>query len=302
MQKIKIRLPATLTDFGPGFRSLGLAIGLYAQVEIAPREDEQLVVETEGAGAGHYALGLRHPVVLAMSQVFQRMEQAPLGITVRVKNDIPLNSGLGAESTFMTAGVVGANNLMGTPYSRSELVTLAAEISGRPDRAITTILGGLTASLIEEDGLHYRSLPLEAFKLILAVPEIEGYEAPQLDDEINTKHALTNMQRLPLLLEAFRQGDVRLLARMLDDALLGERMIQALKGYRHVAEVARLAGAIGVTSSGGGPAMVFLTERDHARIAEVIETAFGNLEIPVHVFVLPLDTQGIVISMMQTRI
>ncbi|MDQ7035448.1 MAG: hypothetical protein Q9P01_11600 [Anaerolineae bacterium] len=79
MQKIKIRLAATLTDFSPGLRSLGLAISLYTHVEMIPRDDDQLIVETEGKGAGYYALGLRHPVVLGMIRVFQRLERTLLG-------------------------------------------------------------------------------------------------------------------------------------------------------------------------------------------------------------------------------
>ena len=113
MQKIKIRLPATLTDFSPGLRSLGLAISLYTQVELIPRHDDKLIVESEGDGAGHYTLSLQHPVVLGMIRVFQRLECAPLGITIRVQNAIPLNSGLGAEDALMAAGVVGASNLLG---------------------------------------------------------------------------------------------------------------------------------------------------------------------------------------------
>ncbi len=301
MQKIKIRLPATLTDFGPTYHNLGLAISLYAHVEIAPREDDRLIVDTEGQGAGQYALGLRHPVVLGMMRFFQRIEEAPLGITVRVRNEIPLNSGLGAEVAFVTAGIIGANNLMNNRYTREELVELAAEISDEPVSAITAILGGLTTYVRKDDVLHYCSLPLTSFKVIVAVPRIEGYKVPILAETLPQNRVLDSLSRLPLLQEALRLGDVGMLAELVDANLLRDAIQQRLSGYRHVAEVARLAGTAAVTTSGGGPAMIFLTERNHDRIAEVIETAFGNLDIPAEVFVVPLDTQGIVISMMQTR-
>lgn len=301
MQKIKIRLPATLTDFGPVYHNMGLAVGLYTHVEIAPREDARLIVDTEGRGAGQYALGLRHPVVLGMMRFFQRIERAPVGITVRVKNEIPLNSGLGAEVAFITAGVIGANNLMGNIYNRTELVELAADISGEPASAITAILGGLTTYVRKEELLHYCSLPLTSFKLLIAVPQVEGYQQPKLEDNLPRSRVLESLSRIPLLQEALRLGDIRLLSELVDVNLLRESIQQRISGFRHVAEVARLAGTLAVTTSGGGPAMIFLTEERHDRIAEVIETAFGNLDIPAEVFVVPLDTQGIVISMMQTR-
>lgn len=300
MQKVKIRLPATLTDFGAAFQNLGLAIALYTHVDISPRIDEQLIVETSGEGAGQYAIGLRHPVVLAMMRVFQQLELAPPGIQIRILNDIPLASGLGAETAFMVAGVIAANNLMGNRFNRKEMIELAAQVSGQPDNAITAILGGLTASLQSEEGLIYRTLPLQPFKLIVAIPSVSNYQSPALADRITAADTLQTLKRLPLMLEALREGNIRLLAQVFSTGLLRADIMGRIPGYAHVAEVARLAGALAVTTSGGGPAMIFLAEKGHDRIAEVIETAFKNVAAPAKIYVLPMDTQGVVMSMMQT--
>lgn len=300
MQKIKIRLPATLTDFSPGLRSLGLAISLYTQVELIPRDDDKLIVETEGEGAGHYALSLRHPVVLGMIRMFQRLECAPSGITVRVQNAIPLNSGLGAEAAFMAAGVVGASNLLGGAMSRNDLTDMVAQVSPRPDAAVTSMLGGLTSSARLSDRVIYNSLPVKSFKIVLAVPLQDDYQPPLYTRAVPVGAALSNMQRIPTVLEALRDGNLRLLAQVLDDKLIAEAIQQRISGFAHVAEMARLAGALGITTSGGGPAMVFFAQKHHDEIAEAVETAFANIGTPALVRVLPLDTQGIVMSMTRT--
>jgi homoserine kinase len=300
MQKIKIRLPATLTDFGVGIGNLGLALGLYTQIEMSPRTDDKLLVEPYGEGAGEYALGLRHPTVLGMMRIFQRLENAPLGVHVKISNDIPLNSGLGAETAFMVAGVLGANNLMGNRYNRDELIQLSAKISKHPHNAITTMLGGLTSHIQTDDKLLYKSLPFTAFKVIVAMPRLDNYAPPVLPERFSSADTLHNLQRLPLFLNALREGDLRLLAQTFDDKLMANDTQRRIGGFAHVAEVARLAGALSVTTSGGGTAMIFLAQRNHDRIAEVIETAFGNLQISARVLVLPLDTQGVIISMMQS--
>lgn len=301
MQKIKIRLPATLTDFGVGIGHFGLAIGLYTQVELSPRDDERLVVEPYGEGAGEFALALRHPVVLAMMRLFQREERAPLGITLKIHNDIPLNVGLGAEVAFTVAGVLGANNLLGNLYRREELVRLACNISQRPANAITAMLGGLTCyTLTSAEELRYHNLDLTAFKVILAVPKLENYAPPPYPISAPMPAVLQTLSRLPFFLHAFKQGDPRLLAETLDDPLYTNIVSKGIAGFAHVSEVARLAGALGVMTSGGGTAMVFLAHRAHDRIAEVVEAAFKNLDISARVQVVPLDTQGVVISMMQS--
>lgn len=300
MQKIKIRLPATLTSFGPGVDSLGLALSLYTHIEVSARDDEQLIVETSGEGAGHYAIGLRHPVVLAATRVFQHMERAPSGITIRIDNQIPLNSGLGAEAAFMVAGVIAGNNLMGNPFNRKELIEFAAKVSPEPDSAITSMLGGLTATLINDDEVIYRNLELQPFQVIVAIPDTSDYKAADLPDQVSLEQAISNITRLPLFIEAMRHGDLQLLSKAISDQIHAKAIAKNISGYAHVVEVARLAGTLGATTSGTGPAIVFLADKRLPEIASVIERAFKNLQIEARVMVLSTDSQGIVISMMQS--
>ncbi|MGB1286902.1 MAG: homoserine kinase [Aggregatilineales bacterium] len=300
MQKVRVRLPATLTNFGVSVRGVGLAIGLYVQVDVRPRKDDKLIIEPSGEGAGIYAIGLCHPVVLAMMRVFQRLERAPSGMTIRIQNDIPLYSGLGAEDAFALAGVIAANNLMQMPFSQDELLQIAVGITGRPERIAAAMPGGLAVSYCDDTGMISKSLPVQPFKLIVAVPRLDNYAIPILPDDLPAEATLQTMTRLPFLLEALREGDLQMLSKMFPNPLLDDVYQEQIPGYAHIAEVARLAGAIGMTVSGGGTAMVFLTERQHNRLAEVIENAFRNLDIPARVMIVPVDTQGIVISMMQS--
>lgn len=302
MQKIKVRLPASLTDFGPSLRSLGLAISLYTQVEFTPRDDDQLIVETEGDAAEYYPLDLQHPVVLGMMRIFQQVEQALAGITVRVQNDIPLDSGFDVKTVFMAAGMVGANNMLGGVYNHREVIDLAAQICPRPDCAITSLIGGLTAYARHAHGITYRTLPLTPFKIVLAVPETTDFNPPPYPQHVPLRATVYNMQRLPLLLDALREGDFKLMAQMLDDKLMANALTQRINGFTQVAEAARNAGALAITTCGSGPALAFFAERDHASIARAVETTFAEMEIPARVMVLPLDTQGVVLSMMQTSL
>jgi len=300
VQKIKIRLPATLTSFGPGIDSLGLALSLYTHVEVSAREDERLVVETSGEGAGHYPIGLRHPVVLAATRVFQHLEKAPSGITIRIDNQIPLNSGLGAEAAFTVAGVIAGNNLMGNPFNRKELIEFAARVSPEPNSAITSMLGGLTATLVNDEQVIYRNLELQQFQVIVAIPDTSGYEPPDLPDQVTIEQAIFNIARMPLFVEAMRDGDMHLLSTAINDQIHAATIAKNIMGYAHVVEVARLAGTLGATTSGSGPAIVFLADKRLPEIAAVVERAFKNLEIQARVMVLSTDSQGIVISMMQS--
>ena len=300
MQKIKIRLPATLTNFGPSLDSLGLALGLHTHVELSPRSDNQLIVETEGEGAGQYALGLRHPVVLGMSRFFQHIETTQLGIHIKIKNEIPIHCGLGAETAFMVAGIIGANNLAESLYTREQLIRLSAKLVPHQDGAIASFIGGLATSIQVEDNIIYRALPITPFRLILAIPEIGKFKIDPPPNLVAMKDMQHNLRGTAMLQQALAEGDLELLAQTLNDPI-DQPLIQAgISGFLHVAEVARLAGALGVTTTGRGSTMVFFANDDLPHLVEVIEQAFQNLDMAVQVLTVPVDTQGVVISIMQS--
>ncbi len=304
MYKVKITLPATITNLGPGLNSLGLAIGLYTTVEISRRNDDALIVETEGEGAGQYGMGLRHPVALAMMRVFQKQERAVLGLNVRISNHIPLNSGLGAEAAFWVAGVIGANNMLGAVYTRAQIIEIAAQVSGLPHQTVTSMMGGLTTSILNGEALIYRALPTSGLQLIVALPELEKYAssvAKVKPERVPMVDALHNLSRLPLLLEGLRTGDLKLIAQVMDDKLHVPYLKSHIAGYDHVTEMARRAGAIAVTLSGDGPAVIAFAEHDHKTIATVMELAFENSGVKAHAWILPIDTQGVVISVAGTN-
>jgi homoserine kinase len=300
MQKIKIRLPATITNLGPGLNSLGLALGLYTTVEVSGRNDERLNIELAGEGTGNHVSPLRHPVILAMGRFFQRMERAVLGINIKVNNQIPLNSGLGAEAALTVAGVLGANNLMGNLCRRDELLQIAARIT-EPDGVVASLLGGLAAGVLDDDGsLMYQGLPVAGMEMVVVLPELDNFMPPVLPEQIVRRDALYNLARVPLLVDALRRGDLRMLARVLGDRVYMPRLSAQIPGYGHVVEIARRSGALAVTCCGDGPALLVVAEVDHEKLAEDMVLAFASAGVKARSWVLPVDTQGVVISAVQS--
>jgi homoserine kinase len=299
VHKIKIRLPATVTNIGPSLQGLGLAVALHTTVEISGRDDDQLIMEISGEGADAHDMPLRHPVLVAMSRFFQAIEQTRLGINIRVHNQIPLNSGLGAEAAFTVAGLLGANDLMGGLYDRLDLLQIAATID-RPDALAASLLGGLVAAHAGESNFYSRRLPVEPFKLVIVVPELDGYQRPSLPGTVPMQSMLGHLARIPLVTEALRTGDLKTLVQLLDETLYKPYVTERISGYGHVAEMARRRGALAVLPCGAGPALVALATSDHDRIADEMRLAFQSVGVTARTWVLPVDTQGVVISIAQS--
>jgi homoserine kinase len=161
------------------------------------------------------------------------------------------------------------------------------------------MIGGLTTSIMDGEALIYRALPTSGLQVIVALPELDRYAssvAKVKPERVPLADAVHNLSRVPLLVEALRAGDVQLIGQILDDRLHVPYLKPHIAGYDHVAEMARRAGATAVTLSGDGPAVIAFAEHDHKTIATVMELAFENSGVTAHVYILPIDTQGVVIS------
>jgi len=302
MRRIKIILPATITDLGPALGGLGLAVGLYTTVEISERSDDNLHVETEGEDAGRYSVGLRHPVVLGLTRIFQRLEETVLGLNVRISNQIPHSAGLGVETIYMVAGIVGANNLLGTPFNRAQILEICAQETHRPDQVTAAILGGLTTAVLDDDRLIYRSLPVETFQLVVVAPDLEDFAKvlrESIPERVLLRDAVANLARVPLLLDALRSGDVRLLNDVSEDHLYAPQVRARAAGFAGAAEAARRVGAQAVLMARGGILIAF-AEREQRRIGEAMQAALQSTGSTARYWVLPIDRQGIVVSAAQT--
>jgi homoserine kinase len=299
MHKIKIRLPATVGSLGPGVNCLTMAIGLYATVEISARADDQITLEASGEKIDRLDTPLRHPVILGMARFFQQMERAVLGYNVRVDNQIPLGGGLGAEEALMMAGVLGANYLLDSPHKRDDLLAIGARVS-RAESVVAAMLGGLAVVFTERDRLIYRPLAIKAGQIVLALPKISRYSPPAPTERVRLEDALANLARMPLLIEALREGNLKMLGEALEDRLHKPRIAPSITGYGHVEEMARRSGAQAVTLVGNGPALLAFTESRPERVAEAMRSAFESAGVTARTWVLPVDTQGVVISAAQS--
>ena len=140
-------VPATSANLGPGFDSLGLALGLHDEVE-ARVLPSGLSVDVSGEGAADVAdAGEKHLVVRAMRAAFDDLGVGqPSGLALRCVNRIPHGRGLGSSAAAIVAGVLAARALAGASVGPDDALPLASELEGHPDNVAPCLYGGLTIS------------------------------------------------------------------------------------------------------------------------------------------------------------
>ncbi len=143
---VRVHVPATSANLGPGFDALGLALGLGDDVVAAARGDG-LRIEVEGEGAGEVPLDERHLVARVLLATLRRLGAEPTGLHLRCTNRIPHARGLGSSAAAIVAGLLAARALVDDGPERlpdGDLLELAAAEEGHPDNVAACLLGGLT--------------------------------------------------------------------------------------------------------------------------------------------------------------
>lgn len=147
-QKVTVKVPASSANLGPGFDTLGLALGLHdtVEVEVIP---QGLEVEVFGEGEGELPLDGSHLVVKAIRAGLKAADVEAPGLRVVCHNNIPQSRGLGSSAAAAVAGVAAANGLAGFPLDDAQVVQLSSAFEGHPDNAAASVLGGAVVSWTE---------------------------------------------------------------------------------------------------------------------------------------------------------
>ncbi|MBV9313734.1 MAG: homoserine kinase [Pseudonocardia sp.] len=143
-REVLVRVSASSANLGPGFDTLGLALGLHDEIE-ASVADDGLVVEVSGEGTGTVPLDERHLVVRAVRAACRAFGASLPGLRLRCRNRIPHGRGLGSSAAASVGGAVVAAALLGRDIAeeRSVLLQVAADLEGHADNAAASLFGGL---------------------------------------------------------------------------------------------------------------------------------------------------------------
>ena len=178
--KATVTVPGSSANLGPGFDTLGLAVGIYDTVEVEVT-DSGLEVEIFGEGADDLPRDNSHLVVKAIRSGLKAADVEAPGLRVVCHNTIPQSRGLGSSAAAAVAGVVAANTLAGSPLSTDEVVQLSSEFEGHPDNAGASVLGGGVVSWTEipVDGSkpQYRAVRIPVEESIKAIALVPNFHA-----------------------------------------------------------------------------------------------------------------------------
>ncbi|WP_091254325.1 homoserine kinase [Micromonospora matsumotoense] len=261
---VRVRVPATSANLGPGFDALGLALALHDDVAAEVTSADVRVVVT-GEGAGELPQDDRHLLVVAMRAAFDLLGGQPPGLALECVNRIPQARGLGSSSAAIVAGVLLARGLVTGGAQRLDddaVLRLAAEIEGHPDNVAPCLRGGFTIAWTEPGGGRAVSLPVAAgVRPTVFVPGERGLTATAraaLPSTVPHGDAALNAGRSALLVHALTAEPALLLPATVD-RLHQDYRAPGMPQTAALVSALRAAGVAAVVS-GAGPTVLAFTE------------------------------------------
>lgn len=296
---VKIRVPGTTANCGPGFDAVGIACTIYNDLELTLSDQGGISLEVAGEGAGAIPADASNVVVKAIQMVLTKTGYPANGIKLNMVNNIPLARGLGSSAAAIVGGLVAANELTGNRLTKEEILDMATAIEGHPDNVAPAIFGGITVSIMDSGTAKYlRFLPPKNFSMVAVIPEFNlSTKAARkvLPDSVPFADAVFNVSRTALLIGALCTGELKLLLHALEDRLHQPYREQLIPGMAQVLAAARQAGALGAALSGAGPCLLAFTADNSDEIGQVMVKAFNIHKVDAKYQLLQIDTQGAII-------
>lgn len=280
---VRVTVPASSANLGPGYDAFGLALALYNTFEAEPADAWR--VEVSGEGADELLRNERNEVVRAMRHLYDVVGYPDQPAAhIRCENDIPIGRGLGSSSAAIVGGLLLAQGIIGADLGLDRLLQMALELEGHPDNVAAALMGGFTMCWDDRYGQHAERIDpgagLAAVAVVsdAAVPTTQARAA--LPSVVPHADAAFSAGRAGLLATGIALGRAELIAAGATDKLHEPYREHLYPDISRVKSLLLESGADAAVLSGAGPTVVGLIsaidDDAAARKAALVSDEFGR--------------------------
>lgn len=256
---MKIIVPATSANVGPGFDSVGVAVTKYLEIQVCEEREEWMIEHQLGKWIPRDERNLLLKIAL---QIVPDLQPRRL----KMVSDIPLARGLGSSSSVIVAGIELANQLGNLKLSDHDKLQLATKIEGHPDNVAPAIYGNLVIASSVEDQVSAVVAPFPECAFLAYIPNYELRTRDSrgvLPRKLSYKEAVAASSIANVAIAALLTGDMVKAGQAIESDLFHERYRQELvREFATIKKVAKKNGAYATYLSGAGPTVMVLADPD----------------------------------------
>lgn len=284
---MKIIVPATSANVGPGFDSVGVAVTKYLEIQVCEEREEWMIEHQLGKWIPRDERNLLLKIAL---QIVPDLQPRRL----KMVSDIPLARGLGSSSTVIVAGIELANQLGNLKLSKHEKLQLATKIEGHPDNVAPAIYGNLVIASSVEGQVSAVVAPFPECAFLAYIPNYELRTRDSrgvLPKKLSYKEAVAASSIANVAIASLLTGDMVKAGQAIESDLFHERYRQELvREFATIKKVAKRNGAYATYLSGAGPTVMVLADPDKM---PKIKAELEKQPFKGKLHELQVDTQGV---------
>ncbi|MFS9270840.1 homoserine kinase [Streptococcus timonensis] len=284
---MKIIVPATSANVGPGFDSVGVAVTKYLEIQVCEEREEWMIEHQLGKWIPRDERNLLLKIALQIAPDIQPRR-------LKMVSDIPLARGLGSSSSVIVAGIELANQLGNLKLSDHDKLQLATKIEGHPDNVAPAIYGNLVIASSVEDQVSAVVAPFPECAFLAYIPNYELRTRDSrgvLPKKLSYKEAVAASSIANVAIAALLTGDMIKAGQAIENDLFHERYRQELvREFATIKKVAKRNGAYATYLSGAGPTVMVLADPD--KMPE-IKAELEKQPFKGKLHELQVDTQGV---------
>ncbi len=290
--KVRVKVPATSANLGPGFDVAGLALTMYNEFTF-----ELIESGIEITGCPDQFCNEDNMTYQAFRIAAKQCHLDYQGVHIDCDADVPYTRGLGSSSTCIVAGIVGAYAFMDMADRRQEILELATMVEGHPDNVAPAIFGGLTVSAVEDDKVVTLNIPIKHdYRFVAFIPPFTlSTETARavLPAEVTRKDAIKNVSHLALLVASLINGFDEGLKTGFNDFLHQPYRGHMIEGFFDIISILRQDDEVlGAYLSGAGPTIMAVVKAEDKMAVVRMKEELGNFIDGWEVKKLELDMRG----------
>ena len=277
MYMIKIKIPASTANIGPGFDCLGIALNIFNTFYIEEIPNG-LIIEN----CPNEFKNFNNLVYSSMIKYFNYLGYSPKGVKISFDSNIPICSGLGSSSTCILAGVIAANILSKSNLSTDEVLTFATNIEGHCDNLTSSLLGGLTVSFFKDKVYHESFLlknPITFYSLTPNFTLPTEVSRSILPKTIELKDCVFNIGASSMVLASLINNDIETLKSVCEDKIHEKYRTSLIPNFNDIKKIALINNAICAYLSGAGPTIMCIVESSNSTFKDNMTNYLKTLDI-----------------------
>ncbi len=276
--KLRLRLPATSANLGPGFDTAAVALDFYLDIEATPATE--FSIAATGRDADRCARLENNLILDLYRRLLTQNERPVVPLAIRMQNQIPLGMGCGSSAAGRLAGIALAVHFGSLGWDSERILQEASVLEGHPDNVAACWLGGFVVAASNGARVEVaRVTPPESWRAIVVLPTeplATSKARAVLPESYSRADVVANLQSAAMLGVAFAQGRGDLLRTAMRDWIHQPYRASICPQLPMLLPLAGEHGILGAALSGAGPAVLVITE-DESAVPSASDAIVGAL-------------------------